>query len=65
MTDIVRRAMGSMKMGKARPLWLDTLQRFPPVTFSLPEYMKKAKRGTIPRPPKIEYPEDEYRYEVA
>lgn len=60
--DIVRRAFGQMRMGKAPPLWLETLTRlYPPVTFALPAYVKATKRGRVPKPPKIKYPEDEYR----
>ncbi|PJF18565.1 37S ribosomal protein S25,mitochondrial [Paramicrosporidium saccamoebae] len=59
--DIVRRALGQMQMGKARPLWLDTIQHFPPVTFSQPDYVKRTKRGGVPKPPRIEYKEDAFR----
>jgi hypothetical protein len=59
--DIVRRALGQMQMGKARPLWLDTIQHFPPVTFSKPDYVKQTKRGGVPKPPRIEYKEDAFR----
>lgn len=59
--EIIRRALGNMKMGRRRPLWLDTLQRIPPVTFSLPSYIRQTKPGRIPKPPSLRYPEDEYK----
>lgn len=49
-------------MSKAKPVWLDTVARlYPPVTFSLPDYVKKTKKGRVPKPPKIVFPEDEFR----
>lgn len=60
--DLVRRAVGRMRMGKPQPLWLDTVSRlYPPVTFALPPYMKRTRPGRVPKPPTIAYPEDAYR----
>lgn len=60
--EIVRNALGNMKLGKTRPIWLDTISSlYPPITFSLPDYIKKTKAGKTPKPPKIIFAEDKYR----
>lgn len=59
---VVRRALGSIKMGKAKPIWLDTVARlYPPITFSPPEYVKRTPAGRVPKPPRIVFPEDVFR----
>lgn len=66
--EIVRRAAGFMKMGRAKPVWFDTIaHKYPPLTFTAPKVIK-ANAGRRPknspepiwRPPKLIYPEDKY-----
>ena len=48
-------------MGQTTPIWLETVvNKYPPVTFTEPEYMKKRGKK-MPKPPKIEYSEDKFR----
>ena len=59
---VVRRALGSIKMGKTKPIWLDTVARlYPPITFSPPDYVKRTPAGRVPKPPRIVFPEDVFR----
>lgn len=52
--------MGVMRLGKAKPIWLETVSKlYPPVTFSVPKELQG--RGGPTRPPKIVFPEDSYR----
>lgn len=66
--EIVRRAAGFMKMGRAKPVWFDTIaHRHPPLTFTAPKAVRanaghRPKNSPEPiwRPPKLVYPEDKY-----
>lgn len=51
-----------MRMGKPKPVWLDTVARlYPPISFAMPDYIRKTKPGKRPRPPRITLPEDTFR----
>lgn len=59
---ILRRALGRMTFSpEPKPLWVETIQNFPPITFSQPEYIKRTKKGRVPKPPRIDYAEDTFR----
>lgn len=60
---IVKKALGRVQMGKGKPLWLDTVTKlYPPLTFTLPEYVKETRGVKVPKPPRIIFPEDHYRH---
>lgn len=62
MNPLILRATRDMKMGKKRPVWLDTVMNlFPPLQFAPPAYIQATKKNKLPRPPKIVYPEDAFR----
>jgi len=67
--DIVRRAVGFMKMGRPKPVWFETVaSKYPPLTFAAPKAVKASRAGPNPkngpeaiwRPPKLHFPEDKY-----
>lgn len=66
-SDLVRRAIGFMKMGRCKPVWFETVaQKYPPLTFKAPKSARangsRPKNSPEPiwRPPKLNYPEDKY-----
>ena len=64
MSELVKRASGAMKLGKARPLWYDTVKAlYPPISFAAP-LRADGKKEPMRKPPKIVFPEDALRRRI-
>ena len=54
----MRKASGLMRLGRPKPLWYDTIQSNPPLSFK--NHPAKSSASRI-KPPKLVYPEDRLR----
>lgn len=60
MQKLIKRVNGLMQLGRAKPLWFDTVQTNPPLSFKNHPIQNKKTNGRI-KPPKLVYPEDRLR----
>lgn len=58
MSQLLKRANGLMRLGRPKPLWYDTIQSNPPLSFK--NHPAKSAASRI-KPPKLVYPEDRLR----
>lgn len=58
MSQLMRKASGLMRLGRPKPLWFDTIQSNPPLSFK--NHPAKSASSRI-KPPKLVYPEDRLR----
>lgn len=58
MSQLIRKVNGLMRLGRAKPVWYDTLQTNPPLSFK--NHPAASAKGRI-KPPKLVYPEDKLR----
>jgi len=66
MSQVAKKAWGRMQMGQNKPLWYDIVTNlYPPMSFAAPKHVKEAlKKGRVPKPLAIVYPEDKTRQEL-
>ena len=62
MQKLIKRVDGLVRLGRAKPLWFDTIQTNPPLSFkNHPIQNKKSNGSSRIKPPKLVYPEDRLR----
>jgi hypothetical protein len=60
MHQLVKRVSGLMRLGRTKPLWFDTVQTNPPLSFKNHPTKSSSPNSRI-KPPKLVYPEDKLR----
>lgn len=66
MQQLIKKVGGLMRLGRAKPVWFDTIQTNPPLSFkSHPATKTKTSNSnsskSFPKPPKLVFPEDKLR----
>ena len=59
MSQLIKRVTGLMRLGKPKPIWYDTIQSNPPLSFK--NHPKSSAKSHHTKPPKLVYPEDKLR----